>query len=357
MRLRVSQFGAWIIALAISGSLHVGLFVFSYMKAKNGTPIPPHDAHQSAQLSGEDHETSSPEGSSDHGASAHDAHAESPVAEEHGSVGGGQGHNKAEEHGSTTSAEEEHKIDPVEASADSSHKENKLTSANHHPHWAYSGNEGPGRWSELDENYAICASGEKQSPINLEFAAESEDLHSLQFNYKKTFGFVINNGHTIQINLDPGNVLTLPDHEQYDLLQIHFHSPSEHKEDNIPYPLEAHLVHKNKAGGLAVVGVFFEEGKTNQVLKDIFEHLPQSPNDRQREVSISPMQLLPVARSFYHYEGSLTTPPCSEGVKWFVMAKPLMISGRQIENFVSLIGENARPAQPLRGRKILVHYE
>ncbi len=219
--------------------------------------------------------------------------------------------------------------------------------------WGYTGANGPRHWAKLSDEFSVCANGRRQSPIDLPEASAGTSAGSapmLAFTYEASDLEIINTGHTIQANVPPGNSLRVGD-DVYELVQFHFHSPSENQVDGRSYPLEMHLVHRNEDGDLAVVGVLFEDGPANAELAGIWEDLPEDAGATV-EVSLNPEQLLPAERSFYRFGGSLTTPPCSEGVDWFVLAEPRTISTGQARAFVDLIGENARPPQPLFGRTI-----
>ena len=223
----------------------------------------------------------------------------------------------------------------------------------HGAHWGYEGHAGPAHWAELDENSATCGSGLRQSPIDIA-ATTPADLAPIQFDYRDATLEMVNNGHTIQVNRGMGSSITV-DGEKYDLLQFHFHSPSENTVDGQPYAMEMHLVHKNDQGQLAVVGVFLKAGADNAALAKAWDHMPDHAGHTEQAatVSINPGELLPANRAYRRFNGSLTTPPCSEGVKWFVMQDAIEVSAAQVKAFSKVIGANARPTQPLNGRFVL----
>jgi len=226
-------------------------------------------------------------------------------------------------------------------------------SGGHKAHWGYTGHEGPSHWSSLDDNYHACAAGNRQSPIDIGSAAHAE-FKGVSQSYASTPLKLVNNGHTIQVNYAKGSTMTL-EGKDYQLAQFHFHSPSEHTQGGSAYPMEAHLVHVAADGSLAVVGVFMKEGHENSFISQIWDHLPHEVG---HEVSVSGSNLnvadfLPAKKAFFHYNGSLTTPPCSEGVKWFVMDEQVEVSKAQVKQFLGLIHENARPVQPANGRFLL----
>jgi carbonic anhydrase len=221
------------------------------------------------------------------------------------------------------------------------------------PHWGYSGESGPTRWGELHPAYAACASGRAQTPVELGDLS-SEPASTLRFDYRNSELRVVNNGHTIQANMDIGSVIAL-DGKKYILAQVHFHAPSEHTVNGQHYDMEAHLVHINLNRELAVVGVFLKRGRASPALEKLWRYVPIEVNKpvQAREESINGLEFLPAKRAYYRYQGSLTTPPCSEGVSWVVIEEPIEMSAEQIEKFSTIVGKNARPVQPLNGRRPL----
>jgi len=179
------------------------------------------------------------------------------------------------------------------------------------------------------------------------------NLPAIQFDYKPGGLEILNNGHTIQVNRAAGSSITVGG-EKYELLQFHFHTPSENTVNDTAFPIEMHLVHKNARGELAVVGVFSRAGGKNAVLEKAWEHMPRKAGDKKMitSVSINAADLLPADRGYYSFKGSLTTPPCSEGVKWMVLKTPTEVSGEQIKQFTGVIGTNARPVQPIHARTL-----
>lgn len=222
-------------------------------------------------------------------------------------------------------------------------------------HWSYRGAEGPEYWGELTEEFSTCSSGSQQSPIDLATTVDA-DLEELAFDYQPVPLSIVNNGHTIQVNYAPGSSLVL-DGQTYDLLQFHFHDPSEHAVDGSPYPMEAHLVHQNaETGELAVVGILLEIGDENSVLQPIWDNMPEEagPPVEIANTEINVAELLPAdTNSYYRYFGSLTTPPCSETVNWLVLKEPVTVSFQQVEHFAATVGENARPVQTVGRRFVL----
>lgn len=225
------------------------------------------------------------------------------------------------------------------------------SSAGGAPHWEYDGEHGPSHWGALDPRFSACQTGSEQSPIDLRWS-KPQVGRALQMDTHAGNWKIIDNGHTIQVNFDPGNRLSIQG-DEYELIQMHFHSRSEHTLSGKSFPLELHFVHKNTAGKLAVVGVMFKPGKSHPALERIWSKIPQ---EKGKEIAVTdlrldPSELLPAALTHYHYAGSLTTPPCSEGVNWNVLNTPVEASQAQIEAFRRLYPKNNRPIQPLHGRK------
>ncbi|MEB3357484.1 MAG: carbonic anhydrase [Synechococcales bacterium] len=220
-------------------------------------------------------------------------------------------------------------------------------------HWGYIGEVGPERWGELSSEYQACAIGSQQTPIDLQEGILAE-LGAIALNYQDTPLKIINNGHTIQVNYATGSTMTV-NGESFDLAQFHFHHPSEHHVMGQAFPMEMHLVHRNAAGRLAVLGVFLKEGTSHPTLQRIWDAIPAETGVEQviNDVSLNAAQLLPEGQAFYEYHGSLTTPPCSEGVLWLVMQQPIEVSAQQIQRFAQIFPLNARPVQPLNNRFVL----
>ncbi len=228
-----------------------------------------------------------------------------------------------------------------------------LASASGGGHWGYSGEMGPEHWGDLSPQFAACKEGRSQSPVNLSGMVDA-DLPAIDFAYGPVPLEVLNNGHTIQANYASGSRITVAG-QTYDLLQFHFHSPSENTIEGRPFPLEAHLVHKAADGRLAVVAVMFEEGAANAVLEKVWKVMPAEEGNVEHAEgeSVSVGELLPAGKDYYAFDGSLTTPPCTEGVKWMVLQQPMTVSAEQVQHFLhTLHGPNNRPVQPLIGRVV-----
>jgi len=221
-------------------------------------------------------------------------------------------------------------------------------------HWSYSGATGPEAWGKLQAEFGVCATGQRQSPINIE---DSNTLQGpaepLLFNYTPSNGTVINNGHTVQVDVQGSNTLTVRG-SNYALVQIHFHSPSEEQINFRNYAMVAHLVHKNAEGQLAVVAVLLEPGQANAFIDTVWTYMPLDVNDRVRMPAglFELKGLLPQDQRYYQFLGSLTTPPCTEGVLWMVLKQPVQISAAQLRLFQQLYPNNARPVQPVNNRPV-----
>ena len=230
------------------------------------------------------------------------------------------------------------------------------------PHWSYEGEAGPAHWASLSEEWSPCGGGRSQSPIDIDATAQTDlppmtaDFAPAQMKiiHHAHVADAINNGHTIQVNYTEGDVLSVGA-ESFQLVQYHFHSPSEHTVGGRHYPMEMHLVHRSAEGKLAVVGVFIEEGSHNAAFDPIWRNLPatQGTEYHLENVMVDVDELLPAAKTSYRYDGSLTTPPCSEGVKWIIMTTPISLSAEQIGAFQRIVDGNSRPVQPLNGRPVL----
>ena len=220
-------------------------------------------------------------------------------------------------------------------------------------HWSYDGAGAPDKWAKLNAEYETCAMGKRQSPIDIRDGAKLA-LEPIRFDYKPAPLRMIDNGHTVQINYAEGSSILVAG-ERYELKQFHFHKPAEERVEGRTYDMVAHLVHQSADGRLAVVAVLFEVGEqSNAFIAGLWPHLPlESLREvAPLEASVDVNNLLPEARSYYTYMGSLTTPPCSEGVLWLVLKTPVQISREQVGVFGRLYAMNARPLQPANGRLI-----
>ena len=221
----------------------------------------------------------------------------------------------------------------------------------HAPHWDYQGVAGPESWGKLQAEFSKCSVGTRQSPIDIRDGVKVQ-LDPVQFDYKPSGFRVIDNGHTVQVNLAPGNSIEVLG-RRYDLLQFHFHRPSEERIGGRQFDMVAHLVHKDIDGRLAVVAVLLDRGSVQPIVQTIWNNLPLEKGEEvAAKTALDMNALLPTDRSYYTYMGSLTTPPCTEGVLWMVMKNPVPISAEQIGIFARLYPMNARPIQQVSGRLI-----
>jgi len=221
-------------------------------------------------------------------------------------------------------------------------------------HWGYEGKTGPDHWASLAAEFGTCGTGQNQSPVDLSRIVEAEQP-PVTFHYDSTPLTVTNNGHSVQVDYAPGSYIEVGNH-RFELKQFHFHSPSEHEVAGHDYPMEGHLVHADEKGNLAVIGVLYEEGGENEVIRSVWDHMPTEAGHEEMidGVMVNADGLLPEARSFYRYNGSLTTPPCTEGVTWMVMKQPVRVSRQEVEQFHALMGvDNNRPVQPLNARLVI----
>ena len=231
----------------------------------------------------------------------------------------------------------------------------------HDAHWGYQGDVAPEYWADLDPDFALCRVGKEQSPIDLTNAVPIEDSGIrrrlgdtvLALEGRAHVMDLVDNGHTIQVTNDTPMTIELGE-THYELVQYHFHAPSEHTIDGEHAPLEIHFVHKSAAGGLAVLGMLVEEGEHNVILEPVIAALPDGPDDARHieGLELDMNELRPMPQRYYRYNGSLTTPPCSEEVRWLIMVDKRQVSAEQMKAIVSRLHHNNRPVQPLGERAI-----
>ena len=239
----------------------------------------------------------------------------------------------------------------------------------HDVHWSYvDGPGGPENWGNLSKDNLACSKGKTQSPININVdRAVKAELPPLEFLYRPSPLSIVDNGHTIMVNYGEGSNL-LVDGRQYRLIQFHFHKPSEEAINGERTDMVVHLVHQHHDGSLAVVGVLMntkkmgsarkswfgdEATKDNPTIQTLWNNIPLVKGKTEMPgVMIDVNQLLPNDRNYFTYMGSLTTPPCSENVLWFVMKNPIYVSEEQVKNFDRIYPMNARPLQPKGDRLI-----
>jgi carbonic anhydrase len=223
--------------------------------------------------------------------------------------------------------------------------------------WGYSGPTGPQHWGDLSPKFIMCKIGKNQSPIDINDADTVKAcVKPPEFHYMADALYVINNGHTIKV-VTKGESYIVVDGRKFYLRQFHFHAPSEHTVNGVHYPFEVHFVHTDKYGNIAVVAVLFkeEDDDSDISLKTLWKYFPRKVGEKKTlPIKFNPASLLPENREAYRYDGSLTTPPCSEGVRWFVLKIPMVISEDIVRDFEGLMGgPNNRPVQPINARKVL----
>jgi len=222
-----------------------------------------------------------------------------------------------------------------------------------HVEWSYRGAGGPDNWAALKPEFALCGDGRRQSPIDIDDGIHV-DLAPIEFSYRPTYFRIVDNGHTVQVGVGEGSSIRVMG-RVYDLKQFHFHRPSEFRIDGRGYDMEAHLVHQDLDGRLAVVSVMLERGTAHQIVQTLWNNLPlERHSSYAPDVAIDPNELLPEDRRYATFMGSLTTPPCTEGVMWMVMRQPVQVSAEQISIFSRLHPMNARPLQPIGDRLVKI---
>ncbi len=218
--------------------------------------------------------------------------------------------------------------------------------------WSYEGAHGPEHWGDVDAASKVCAAGSQQSPIDID-ASVRGNLPRLAFAWTRSADTIVNNGHTIQLNMAEGSTLTLGK-DRYKLVQFHFHRPSEHLIGGKSFPMEVHFVHQAPSGALGVVGVMMKTGRANRAFSRIVATMPGAAGPPVKaDAAINPNMLLPARRAYYAYAGSLTTPPCSEVVNWMLLTDPIDVAEADVAAFARLYPMNARPAQKLNRRYVL----
>lgn len=220
--------------------------------------------------------------------------------------------------------------------------------------WTYVGNTGPVHWGELSKDYLVCAKGRQQSPINITSSTPKKGV-SMNFSYKPSPLDSVNNGHTLEQYFPEGQQSFEVDGHKYKLVRLHFHVPSEHAINGKHSPMEMHIVHQDDKGNAAVVALMIEKGKSSSSMTNIFANLPESPgvHEQKAAVKIDANDFIPSNHTAWHYDGSLTTPPCGENVQWYVMKNPITIAPDELEEFTKdIIHFDARPVQPLNGRTV-----
>lgn len=318
----LDQITAWILAVVLTGGTGAGIFFLTKWSASHHVADGDEVSHHGL-AHGEDH-GAAPLGAPTNAADGHaspELAAPSPHAAEHG-----------DDHGDAKPAVKSEGGRGVA--------------------WEYKGSSGPEHWGDLADAYRTCKSGKHQSPVDIDEPVTNGKLLPIKFHYKEADVVWKNNGRSVLGEMPTGNFVEV-DGDRYDLVQFHFHAPSEHKVASAPYDMELHLMHKNTEGKFVEIAVLFEEGKANKSLAGLWKDLPSVNETHPEPLAFNPASLLPAKKTFYHYQGSLTVPPCTEGFKWFVMTTPVEVSSKQVDEFVRVASFNARPVQPLNGRKVV----
>lgn len=340
MRRMLDQTMAWIVGVtastAVTGGIAYGL------KKIHVNEFASHDSHEKSEHATSSHGESDSEhpteNAPDHSTKVEESHVPEEPAHKNTEDG---------EHSDSEGAKE-----PADDHSSHSAPESSTehASTGEHKAWKYSGDLGPDKWGELAADFEKCQGGNQQSPINFQTVTPSDRDMPVEFHYRDmslSWGF---NGHTLQADLSSGSYINF-EKKRYQLIQFHFHTPSEHTVHGEAYPAELHLVHKDSTGKLAVIGLLIKAGDENDALQDLVEKLPRTPGKTAKISGFSPDRILPAQGFYYSYRGSLTTPPCSEEVRWIVMKQPIEMSSRQLASLSNIMGSNARPVQALNGRK------
>ena len=218
-------------------------------------------------------------------------------------------------------------------------------------HWSYEGESGPANWSKINVDWAKCGNGSRQSPIDIRDGMKVE-LEQISFDYHPSSFSVVDNGHTVQVGVSGGNYITVQN-RMFELQQFHFHRPSEERINGKAFEMVVHLVHRDAEGRLAVLALLLERGAPQATIQTVWNNLPlEKFETMQPTILLDPAEMLPARRDYYTYMGSMTSPPCSEGVLWLVMKQPVQASPAQMALFSRLYPLNARPIQPANGRII-----
>jgi carbonic anhydrase len=337
MKRGLDQTLAWILATIFASGVYLAIH-FSLSLSKKSSPEKSELTFDKGQISKEPDEHDPRFAGDSHGNSSEKAH--------HDAHGDSSAHDSIESHSaeSHSGATGHHEKSPEKGSP-SGHGE---------AHWEYNGPKGPEHWGEMDEKFSTCSSGREQSPINLTKAVSKNSLPRLNFHYRASKMRLVHNGHTVQANAEDAGSLDY-DGDTYQLAQFHIHTPSEHRIDGVPSELEIHFVHRNEQRQLLVVGMMIDGGsKEFKPIAPLLARLPKSAGEEGSEASVDVTHFLPKNLNFFQYAGSLTTPPCSEGVKWFVLKQRQHFSDSQVDSLIKVLRFNSRPLQRVDGRVVNV---
>lgn len=218
--------------------------------------------------------------------------------------------------------------------------------------WAYTGSQGPQAWGDLDSSFVTCKTGKKQSPVDIDETIRKSDLLPIRFHYKSAPTRVKNSTRGISAEVPKNSLYVEIEGERYNLDHYIFRTPSEHRISGQLYDMEVQFVHQNSERSYAMISILIEEGKGLGALEHILKAIPDEEDDLSQTIEINPMTFLPPSKTFFFYEGSLTTPPCSEGIKWYVLSQSIDFSSKQLDTFAHYHRNNVRPVQKLMGRKV-----
>jgi carbonic anhydrase len=395
----LDQMTAWLLAVALSGALFGAGYGVTRLAGRgedqgddlgqshvNGHATGHDDAHGSADghspsghgdredasKHADDHDGKS------HGASSQGGHGNGQEANQDSSHGSddhdkashaGDSHSKdshskdshsKDSHSKDSHSKDSHSKDSHSGHDGASHQSSPANKHNTSPNedsgkgvkWGYTGAEAPAYWADLSPAYSVCRSGRQQSPIDIDETGANPKLLPIRFLYQEGLLALENSGLAVDGLPAPGSYVEV-DGERYDLRRIRFHTPSEHKVAGAPYDMEMQLLHSSADGERLHISVFFEEGALHKSLDKLWAHLPEDVGRAGDSIALNFETLLPSRRVYFHYQGSLTTPPCTEGIKWFVLSQSVDASSKQIDQLSNLVLRNSRPIQPLNGRKVV----
>jgi carbonic anhydrase len=399
----LDQMTAWLLAVALSSALFGAGYGVTRLVGRGEDHDDDHgqshgDGHGDAHATGhgDSHGSGDSHAPSDHNdhekTSKHtvDQHSDSHGASSRGGHGDGHDQNPTNDHGSNEHEKGSHAVDSHSKDSHSkdshskdshskdSHSKDSHSKDSHSGHdgasdrssplkqkntlpnedsakgvkWGYTGSEAPAYWADLSPGYSLCRTGRQQSPIDIDETGANPKLLPIRFLYREGLLVLENSGLAVEGRPAPGSYVEV-DGERYDLRLVRFHTPSEHKVAGAPYDMEMQLLHSSADGERLHISVFFEEGGTHKLLDKLWAHLPEEVGRAGASVAFNLETLLPSRRVYFHYRGSLTTPPCTEGVKWFVLSQSVDASSKQIDQLSSRVLRNIRPIQGLNGRKVV----
>lgn len=355
MKRGIDQVSAWLLATVLAGATYGVVYGVARFAARPHDGYGAHDEHGAAPSGhGGEHDAQ--------GSHAEAAHSAAPghgvPADGHGRAHGddaghtapaSDGHGKEHGDGHGEKATSKGHDDAAHRSREDGRSFAALDSA---VPWDYRGSTGPDHWGELSASYLLCKTGKRQSPVDIDQTAAGGKLLPLRLHYKKGEAELRYNGRTLSVLPQERGIGLDVEGERYDFVRMDMHAPSQHKISGLPYDLELSFLHKDASGRIVIVNVLVEEGVQNAGLEGLVALLPMQ-GDSAALASFDPEALLPPKRTYYRYDGSLTTPPCSEGTIQLVMTRAIEASSRQVDALVGVLGFNSRPVQALNGRRVL----